>query len=658
MSLNPKTLRSNSVSESLAKSMVSLFEAFSSPDLATPLARGLCESFLHVNNPEPQLPESILICLRDICGEKARDELVTAALQEEVEETLAIQTLFRSGSVGTRLFAALYRTEGVDWLSQAIRPLFNEVSNLTHPVEFDPSKVAPGATPEDILHSAQEFEAIAKRFFNHLFMLAEDFPPCISRILAPVCEAAEKKFPGRGASVAGIGLVILRFVSPAVLQPSQFGVTQPELSPIASRVIVVLSKVIQMVANGVVVKPNDVAMQPIANFIQSLFTPCSDFIKTCVKNPDIAPLPAQRINDSNMTKDLRHALKVLSTEIDKNFDKIAAKAKEDNNAGAQAALMRLKNPPKDKEKQKVPLKAQSSRHTFFGGSHKQEVAEAEPDASAAGDVPSTPDLAVVAAHKALDDILMKFRASVLSYTGENFANVVDEFEKCKAELEKEREQRKLAERMVNTLQEQVTRLQQEIANLNSGKSPAPGSPPMGLGMTPGMAPGMGPGMGPGMLPKAASFAGQKVQQETSPLNMQSRLPCAAMNRQAVALLDEVLMLSARVTRVSQVLYLARIVRDLQRLIRTPFEEPFEFSKNLGFNPTAVEDSSVSFEDEKMHGLRRAIPDCISKVREWCINMLEDGVVSPTYYPGACLRMQNLVELLKDVSRNLRSSVFA
>jgi len=601
-----------------------------------------------VNNPDAQLTESILVCLRDICGEKERDDFVTQALIEEVNETLSLQTLFRSGSVGTRLFAALYRVEGVDWLSQAIKPLFNELSNLTHPVEFDPSKVAPGATADDILHSAQEFEAIARRFFNHLFMLAEDFPPCISRILFPVCEAAEKKFPGRGSSVAGIGLVILRYVSPAVLQPSQFNVPQPDFSANATRVVVVLSKVIQMVANGVVVKPNDVAMQPIANFIQSMFAPCSDFIKLCIKNPEIAPLPPPPVSDGIINKELRRALKVLATEVDKNFDKISSKAKEDNDTVAQAALTRLKNPSKIREKSRTTF-------GFFrgGGDHKQDNTEEEvvspPSAQAPVEVPPSADDAVVAAHKSLDEMLMKFRASVLAYSGENFANVVNDYEKCKAELEKEREQRKVADKMIASLQSQIQLLQQEIATLRAAPPTTPTTP-----ATPAAQ------VRPPLVgsPPQTRAADPKTTNAPKQMNMQSRLPCAAQNRQAVALLDEVLMLSGRITRVSQVLYLARIVRELQRLIRTPYEEQFEFAKNLTYNPTAGEDASVSFDDEKMHGLRRAIPDCISKVREWCIDMLDDGVVSPTYFPGVCLRMQNLVDILKDVSQTLRTSVLS
>jgi len=651
--INPKSLRSNSVSENLAKSMISLRDTLAAEELAYPLAQALCETFLHVNNPEPLLTESILVCLRDVCGEAMRDKLVTEALIAEIGETLSLQTLFRSGSVGTRLFAALYRTEGVEWLSQALRPLFNEVSNLTHPVEFDPSKVPPESTPDDIARSAQEFEAIAKRFFNHLFMLAEDFPPCISRVLYPVCEAAEKKFPGRGASVAGIGLVILRYVSPAVLQPGQFNVPQPELSPIATRVIVVLSKVIQMVANGVVVKANDVAMQPIASFIQSLFTPCADFIKNCTKNPEIAPLPPPSTTES-FGKDLRNALKVLAAEIDKSFDKINAKAKEDSNAGAMTALQRYKNPAKRKDLDKARVASGAtptknpSRLGFFRGDHKQ---EGEEDMNLPSvEPPATPDEAVAAAHKAFEDILMRYRASVLAHTGENFSNIVNEFEKCKADLQEEREQRKIAERMVQQLQTQVQQLQEEVASLKANKS----SVPLHVNTawnnsTPAPA-------GPATTPAAA--AQQEVKSPTQQLNMMSHLPCAALNRQAVALLDEILMLSGRISRVSQVLYLARIVRELQRLIRTPFNEPFEFGKNLAYNPNAGEDSSVSFEDEKMHGLRRAIPDCINKVRDWCVNMLEDGVVSPQYYPSVSLRMQNLVDLLKDMSRTLRGSIFS
>jgi len=254
---------------------------------------------------------------------------------------------------------------------------------------------------------------------------------------------------------------------------------------------------------------------------------------------------------------------------------------------------------------------------------------------------------------------MKFRASVLAYSGENFANVVNDYEKCKAELEKEREQRKVADKMIASLQSQIQQLQQEIATLRAAPaSPSQASSPQ---QQPAKSPFSAPVASPSHSP--APTSNDNVKPHTpepvaeKSLNMQSRLPCAATIRQAVALLDEVLLLSSRITRVSQLLYLARIVRDLQRLIRTPIEEHFEFSKGLTYNPTAGEDSSVSFEDEKMHGLRRAIPDCINKVRDWCINMLEDGVVSPTYYPSASLRMQNLVDLLKDVSRTIRATLF-
>jgi len=417
-----------------------------------------------------------------------------------------------------------------------------------------------------------------------------------------------------------------------------------------------------MVANGVVVKQTDVAMQPLANFIQSLFGPCADFIKQCTKKPDVEPLPPPTIVDGVINKDLRNALKVVTTEIEKNFDKIIAKAKEDSNAAAQAALMAYRNPPKNSSKSRPavsPLKS-SGRHGFLHLKEKENEEEIQsPSVETPSSSSSEQDEAVAAAHRAFDDILRKYRGAVLSHTGENFSNVVNELEKVKARLKEEREQRKVAERMVVNLQTQVQELQKEIANLRASSSSSsssdskPSAKPTGISTSPFKPAGLTSSTTP-VTPSASTEAKSK----TRPLNMQSRLPCAAMNRQAIALLDEVLMLSARINRVPQVLYLARIVRELQRLIRTQFTEPFEFAKNITYNPSEGEDSNISFDDEKMHNLRRAIPECINKVRDWCADMLEDDAVLPTFYPSASLRIQNLVDLLRDVSKNLRSSIFS
>jgi len=262
----------------------------------------------------------------------------------------------------------------------------------------------------------------------------------------------------------------------------------------------------------------------------------------------------------------------------------------------------------------------------------------------------------VAAHKMLDEMLAKFRGSVLAFSGENFARVAAECEKYKCELEKEREERKIQERLIKSLQEQVQRLQAENAELRLGREDAVASStpaPSRVHSTSGLRPSdIQPGAKPA-TPAAADPA-----PTTTQVNMQSRMPCAPQVRQAMALCDEISLLVPRISKVCEVLYLARVVRDLKRLVSTPYGDPFEFSKGLTFDPKAGEGSNVSFEDEKMLSLRRAIPDGFIKVREWCVHTLMDGIVIPALYPATGLRVQRLVELLKDVSRNLRTSVMS
>ena len=797
--LNTRSLRSGSVSESLSRSMAALYDMFATPGTAGPLAQALDEAFLTVNNPDPHIGDSLLVCMRDVCGEEARDELVREALMEEVRVTLSLQTLFRSGSIGTRLFYAFYRTEGADWLNQVLKPLFAEVTALTHPVEFDPARVAADAPPDEVPRAAREFEAIARRFFNHLYMVGDDFPACISRVLAPVCCAAEQKYPGRGASVAGIGLVVLRFVAPAMLNPGQFCVTMPELSPIATRVIVVLSRVIQMVANGTVVKSTDTALQPLSDFIQSQFAPCADFIKRATTDPGVIPAPPPSlVGKTTVNKELRNALKVLAGEIDHNLATITEKAKDPTivpvlqyiqkpgkvrptlparSAAMRSAAMRSAagraltvcsaltvnsssssdaghhtpdsssappspvpspllqhHPPPPLQQQQTQQQTQPSATAtatagsagstpvcpspFLGRSPKQShwtTEVAAPTAPAPGaDSRADPVAdATGAAHRALDDMLARFRSAVLAYSGENFARVAQDCERAKMELQKERDARRGAEAMVERLTNQVIALQQEVARLRAGSTggsssisisacatpavgvtpatsatPTPLPTPLGSPMprcgsssgTRGGGAGAGPtgltvqvsGLGAAATGSSSSSSsssasvgatgGAAAARTASPmadvaeLCAQSALPCAAQNRQAVALLDEIALLAARATRVAHILYLARVVRELQRLERAPLGEPFEFAASLGFNPAAGDDAGVSFDDEKMRGLRVLVPECIGKARDWCLHLLEPDAVKPQSYPIISFRMQNLVAFLKEVSQNLRTSV--
>ena len=799
--LNTRSLRSGSVSESLSRSMAALYDVFATAGTAGALAQALDEAFLTVNNPDPRIGDSLLVCLRDVCGEGARDELVREALAEEVRATLSLQTLFRSGSIGTRLFYALYRTEGADWLNQVLKPLFAEVAALTHPVEFDPARVAPDAPADEVPRAAREFEAIARRFFNHLYMVGDDFPACISRVLAPVCAAAEQRYPGRGASVAGIGLVVLRFVAPAMLNPAQFCVALPELSPIATRVVVVLSKVIQMVANGTVVKSTDAALQPLSDFVQAQFAPCADFIRRVTTDPGVIPAPPPNLaGKTTVSKELRGALKVLAAEIDRNLATITEKAKD---PAIVPVLQYIQKP--GKVRPALPARAAAARSaagraltigTFGSGgacnsssdttamSHGGEGSSAPPSpipsplqqhhpipqVAAAGTSASTsssssptpsfvaaapipgtgtsPFLgmspkqphrtveggatatgtaaaasaatagatagatttdpvadATGAAHRALDEMLGRFRSAVLAYSGENFARVAQDCERAKAELQREREARRVAEAMVERLANQVAALQQEVARLRgctcgtststsvcatpaAGVTPAtsavptPQPTPLGSPMPRCASSSCGCASGGHIrsnsngggsastsgCASASASAGvvQTTARSPSPmleagglsvteLCAQSALPCAAQNRQAVALLDEIALLAARASRVAHILYLARVVRELQRLERAPMTEQFEFA-SLGPGPAAADDSGVSFDDEKMRGLRVLVPECIAKAREWCLHLLEPDAVKPQAYPIISFRMQNLVAFLKDVSQNLRSSI--
>ena len=718
--LNARTLRSNSVSEGLSRSMAALFEMLNTPGVVEPLARALNETFLTTNNPDPHVPDSLLVCVRDVCGEAQRDKLVLDALLKDVEDSTAPQTLFRTGTIGTRLLSALYRSEGADWLTQALKPLFAELAALDHAVEFDVARLPPDTPPDEVQRAAREFEGIARRFYSHLSMLTEDFPPSLRRVLVAVCEAAERKFPGRGGSIAGNGLVILRYIAPAVLAPLQFNVGMPELSPQATRVVVVLSKTTQVVANGMQVKSTDTALSPIAEFVQAQIGTCADFIhritdaSTSVPPPNAPPVfgPTPVIS-----KELRTALKVLASEIDKNLANITEKAGDlklvpvlqyiqkpgkmnplgytavppppvpAEEKGSPVPGLKVQHatempdplPPRPSNRAGRPRSTiafmtlprnlilgrsehlQQKEHQLKEQQHLQEQQLPTSFQAAASSVLNNDPVgsASAAAHASLDRMLSQFRAAVLASTGEHFSRMAKEYEDTLTELEKEREQRRTAERLVEHLTAQVKQLQKQLAEAQANKPiAATSSSGTSSPITPFITHARGsvaysPAADPSTAAAAAAAVGVPV------LTVKKALPYAAIARQVTALLEGLMLLVPQISTLAQLMYMARVSRELRRLVATPTDEQFVFNTaSITYNPDEGKDMHIASDDEKVRGLRALIPGCLAEARKWSKRIECDEDVLPMHYPLLTSRLQLLAELLKQVTNNLRAPVVA
>ena len=78
--------------------------------------------------------------------------------------------------------------------------------------------------------------------------------------------------------IAVIGLLFLRFIVPGITSPEVFGLAIPDVSAEARRGLIIISKVVQTVANGIPVEGPDNFMTPLNPLMTRNFDSCKKFI--------------------------------------------------------------------------------------------------------------------------------------------------------------------------------------------------------------------------------------------------------------------------------------------------------------------------------------------------------------------------------------------
>jgi neurofibromin 1 len=232
-----------------------------------------------LTSTDARLSDALMVVLRD-AGPQAdhREALVRRAIDYEVANTVQPQQLFRAGSPSTRLMASLYRMESVNFLATLVLPLYEDAAKITRSVEIDASR-ASELSPKEFTANVAEIEAISSRLLERIWASAPQFPYCLTTVLEHARMTAEIKFPvAHGGMIAVIGLLFLRFIVPAITSPELFGLATQEISQEAHRGLIIVSKVVQTVANGMPIEGPDNFMAPLNPLISRNFDSCKKYI--------------------------------------------------------------------------------------------------------------------------------------------------------------------------------------------------------------------------------------------------------------------------------------------------------------------------------------------------------------------------------------------
>ncbi|KAL9648798.1 hypothetical protein ABK040_003731 [Willaertia magna] len=182
--------------------------------------------------------------------------LIKRAIDKEIETTSSASTLFRANSSASKMLTAYCNLVGSDYMIKTLSELVKQVINDPGSFEVDEAKIKPGETVEK---NGEVLQNTAQLFLDHVFNSLNDIPISIRAICHYLADKVNVKFPSSSEEadkhtpkhVAVGGLLFLRLLNPAIVAPKNSGLVEVTPSGEASRCLLLVTKLLQNVANGV-----------------------------------------------------------------------------------------------------------------------------------------------------------------------------------------------------------------------------------------------------------------------------------------------------------------------------------------------------------------------------------------------------------------------
>jgi len=183
----------------------------------------------------------------------------------EVEISSANEnTMFRQNSAVTRMFKYYCKSIGVQYLFKTLARYVAELeasnrqgrseNTIFHSMielEVDPFKMDEKLDEQAKQVNKLQLMLITQKVFNGIIKSADTIPLPLLVICGHVKRLVSEKFPGKDLEYKAVSaFLFLRFICPAIAAPHAYGLSPNPPTEVTQRQLILLSKVLQNLANG------------------------------------------------------------------------------------------------------------------------------------------------------------------------------------------------------------------------------------------------------------------------------------------------------------------------------------------------------------------------------------------------------------------------
>eukprot|EP01100_Stratorugosa_tubuloviscum_P010600 TRINITY_DN455_c0_g1_i3.p1 TRINITY_DN455_c0_g1~~TRINITY_DN455_c0_g1_i3.p1 ORF type:complete len:402 (-),score=158.87 TRINITY_DN455_c0_g1_i3:90-1295(-) len=211
--------------------------------------------------------------------------LVNLMIENDFKQAENAGSTLRGNNATTRLMTLFARSASKSYLSTALKDILEELIREDLQLEVDPSKLA---VPEKIEENQKKLIQVCQNILNSLTSF--ESVSKISREMRALGGLTAKYAliycPSQKLALVG-GLFMLRLVNPALATPNTYGIIPDStvLNPGVRRTLILVSKILQALSNGIIFGNKEPFMKPFNEFLETNHEKMSNFLTEICVDP-------------------------------------------------------------------------------------------------------------------------------------------------------------------------------------------------------------------------------------------------------------------------------------------------------------------------------------------------------------------------------------